>query len=131
MNHESVVQLSELFGRRTIQPLAGDFYVLSILLGSIANSNRGIVFLMQKLKFITMEDLLEMLENKAHFKLVEVLAKAEYEKGHIPGAINIPLDELEKLAKQKLKKKETIVVYCGSYTCHASTKAVRKLLDLG
>jgi rhodanese-related sulfurtransferase len=86
---------------------------------------------MRKLKFITMEDLLEMLENKEHFKLVEVLAKAEYEKGHIPGAINIPLDELEKLAKQKLKKKETIVVYCGSYSCHASTKAARKLLDLG
>jgi ArsR family transcriptional regulator len=89
------------------------------------------MFLMRKLEFITIEGLLEMLENKESFKLVEVLGQAEYEKGHIPEAINIPLDELGKLAKQKLKKKETIVVYCASYTCHASTKAARKLLDLG
>ena len=86
---------------------------------------------MRKLNFITIEDLLEMFENKERFKLVEVLAKEEYDKGHIPGAINIPLDELETLAKQKLKKTDTIVVYCASYTCHASTKAARRLLDLG
>jgi rhodanese-related sulfurtransferase len=86
---------------------------------------------MRKLRFITMEDLLEMLENKERFKLVEVLAKEEYYEGHIPRAINIPLDELETLAKQRLKKTDTIVVYCASYTCHASTKAARKLLDLG
>lgn len=86
---------------------------------------------MPKLKFITMETLLEMLENKEKFKLVEVLAKEEYNKGHIPGAINIPLEDLEKLAKQKLKKTDAIIVYCASYTCHASTKAARKLLGLG
>ncbi len=88
-------------------------------------------FSMSKLKFITLEDLLEMLENKVDFKLVDALAKAEYEKGHIPGAINIPLDELEKSAKQKLKKSDTIVVYCASYACHASTKTAKKLLNLG
>ena len=86
---------------------------------------------MRRLKFIIIEKLLEMLENKERFKLVEVLAKEEYDKGHIPGAINIPLDDLEALAKQKLKKTDTIVVYCASYTCHASTKAIRKLLELG
>jgi len=86
---------------------------------------------MRKLEFITMEGLLEMFENKGSFKLVEVLAKEEYDKGHIPGAINIPLDELKTLVKQKLKKTDTIVVYCASYACHASTKAARRLLDLG
>jgi rhodanese-related sulfurtransferase len=86
---------------------------------------------MRKLRFITMENLLEMLENKERFKLVEVLAKDEYGKGHIPGAINIPLDELEILADQYLKKTEKIVVYCASYNCHASTEAARKLLELG
>jgi rhodanese-related sulfurtransferase len=86
---------------------------------------------MRRLRLITIENLLEMLENKERFKLVEVLAKEEYDKGHIPGAINIPLDELEALATQKLKKTDIIVVYCASYTCHASTKAARKLLELG
>jgi rhodanese-related sulfurtransferase len=86
---------------------------------------------MRKLQFITMEKLLEMFENKEHFKLVEVLAKEEYWKGHIPGAINIPLDKLETFAKQELTKTETIVVYCAGYTCHSSTKAARELLELG
>jgi rhodanese-related sulfurtransferase len=86
---------------------------------------------MAKLKFITLEDLLEMLTNNEDFKLVEVLASEEYKEGHIPGAINLPLKELEKGAGQKLKKTEKIVVYCESYTCHASTKAAKKLLESG
>ena len=80
---------------------------------------------MAKLKFITLEDLLEMLANDEDFKLVEVLANEEYKEGHIPGAINLPLKELENDARQKLKKTEKIVVYCESYTCHASTKAAK------
>jgi rhodanese-related sulfurtransferase len=84
-----------------------------------------------KLTFVTLDHLLEMLENKVNFKLVEVLAKEEFDKGHIPGAINLPLDEIEKLAKQNLKRMEIIVVYCESYSCDASTKTARKLLKMG
>jgi rhodanese-related sulfurtransferase len=84
-----------------------------------------------KLKLITLEDLLEMRVNSEDFKLVEVLSEEEYEEGHIPGAINVPLDKLEALARQKLKRTDTIVVYCASYTCQASTKAARKLLEMG
>jgi len=86
---------------------------------------------MRRFRFITIENLLEMLQNKDRFKLVEVLAKEEYDKGHIPGAINIPFVDLEALAERKLEKTDIIVAYCASYTCHASTKAARKLLELG
>jgi rhodanese-related sulfurtransferase len=85
---------------------------------------------MARLKLLTLEDLLEMLTNDEDFKLVEVLASEEYKEGHIPGAINLPLSELEDGVRQKFKKTEKIVVYCESYTCHASTKAARKLLEL-
>jgi rhodanese-related sulfurtransferase len=84
-----------------------------------------------KLGFITLEELLEMRANNRRYKLVEVLSEKEYLEGHIPGAINIPLDRLEVLARQKLKRTDTIVVYCGSYSCQASTKAARKLLEMG
>jgi rhodanese-related sulfurtransferase len=84
-----------------------------------------------KLKFITLEDLLEMRANSEKFKLVEVLSEEEYEEGHIPGAINVPLDKLEALARRKLKKTDIIIVYCASYSCQASTKAARKLLEMG
>jgi rhodanese-related sulfurtransferase len=50
---------------------------------------------MTKVKFISVESLLEMQENKEDFKLVEVLSKNSFTEGHIPGAINIPMDKLK------------------------------------
>lgn len=84
-----------------------------------------------RIKFISIEELMEMIENKDKFKLVEVLDKKVYSSGHIPNAINLPVDELEKRAKNELKKDELIVVYCASYHCHASTNAVKILQSLG
>ena len=86
---------------------------------------------MPKIKFITLEQLMEMDVNKQRFKLVEVLSPDSYKKGHIPGAINIPVDKLKTEAKKQLKKTDTIVVYCASYTCHASTNAAALLGKMG
>jgi len=87
--------------------------------------------ILPKVKFITIENLLEMKTNNEKLKLIEVLPEEEFEKGHIPGAINLPLDNLETLAKSRLKKNDKIVVYCGSYACQASTKAATTLLKMG
>ena len=86
---------------------------------------------MAKVKFLALDGLLEMQTNNEKFALVEVLSEDSYKKGHIPGAINIPVDELAEEAPKKLKKTDTIVVYCASYTCHASTNAAKMLLDMG
>ena len=86
---------------------------------------------MAKIKFISLDRLLEMQTNSEKFVLIEVLSEDSYKKGHIPGAINIPVDELREEASEKLKKTDTIVVYCASYTCHASTNAAKMLLDMG
>ena len=80
---------------------------------------------------IPIEKILEMSANNEPYKLVEVLSEDNYKKGHIAGAINIPLDELEEKAPEQLQKNETIVVYCGSYSCGASTKAAKKLAEMG
>jgi rhodanese-related sulfurtransferase len=72
-----------------------------------------------------------MKTNNEKFKLIEVLEEDEFKKGHIPGAINLPLDKLAALAKTHLKKNDTIVVYCASYVCQASTKAARALQKMG
>jgi rhodanese-related sulfurtransferase len=84
-----------------------------------------------KIKFISLDQLLEMMTNKEKFKLVEVLDKENYIKGHIPGAINLPLENLKNLAKKALKKTDKIVVYCASYSCHASTMAAELLVKMG
>ena len=86
---------------------------------------------MKKIKFISIEQLLEMMENREKFKLVEVLGEESFKQGHLPGAISIPVDQLEKAGKNKLKKTDRIVVYCASYTCHASTNAAKILLNMG
>ena len=86
---------------------------------------------MKKVRFISMEQLLEMMENKYKFRLVEVLSEDSYKDGHIPNSINIPVDNLEKDAGKNLKKTDTIVVYCASYKCPASTNAAKILLKMG
>jgi rhodanese-related sulfurtransferase len=50
---------------------------------------------LKKLKFISIEDLLEMQANGQDYKLIEVLPEKNYKEGHIPGAINIPWNDLE------------------------------------
>jgi rhodanese-related sulfurtransferase len=86
---------------------------------------------MEKLSLITIEKLLEMRANTQRFTLIDVLSGESYKEGHIPGAINIHLENIESMAERYLDKKDTIVVYCGSYSCQASTKATRKLLEMG
>lgn len=85
----------------------------------------------KKIKFTTLDQVLEMQANNEKFKLVEVLSKESFDGGHIPGATNLPLDMLTVEAKKRLKKSDKIVVYCASYHCHASTKATALLLGMG
>jgi rhodanese-related sulfurtransferase len=86
---------------------------------------------MSRIKFITLEALLEMKENKDDFKLVEALSEGAYYQGHIPGAINIPPANVETEAEKYLEKDDKIVVYCANYTCESSTKTTKKLLEMG
>jgi len=80
---------------------------------------------------ITREELIKMRDMGSEFKLVDVLPAESFTKEHIPGAISIPLAEMGKKAARLLKKNETVVVYCGSFDCQASTEAAKKLQALG
>ena len=48
-------------------------------------------------------------------QLVEVLPVDEYEDEHLPGAINIPLKELNTDTARQLKRGQPVVVYCHDY----------------
>ena len=54
-----------------------------------------------------------MLEGGA--QLVEVLPREEYEKAHLPGAINIPLKELDRKTAARLRREAPVIVYCHDY----------------
>lgn len=62
---------------------------------------------------------------------METLTPEQFQEGHLPGAINIPTDQIEEQAPGQLHKGDPIVVYCASSDCSASPKAARKLVDMG
>ncbi|HTX33129.1 MAG TPA: rhodanese-like domain-containing protein [Solirubrobacteraceae bacterium] len=45
-------------------------------------------------------------------QLVEALPEAEYEEGHLPGAISLPLKELTAERAAVLDRGRPVVVYC-------------------
>lgn len=49
---------------------------------------------------------------EAGAQLVEVLPQPEYEEGHLPGAINLPLKQLDAQSAGVLDPGRAVVVYC-------------------
>jgi rhodanese-related sulfurtransferase len=84
------------------------------------------------MKTISREELNERLANDG-ITLVEVLAPKYYKKFHLPGAINVPLDDDfdEQIQKAVPDKDRTVVVYCHDAECQASPKAARRMDELG
>ena len=63
---------------------------------------------------ISREELRDKIEGSEKFVLVDVLDGQLYEHSHLPGAINVPLEEIE-AARENIPDKDTeIVVYCMS-----------------
>jgi ArsR family transcriptional regulator len=48
-------------------------------------------------------------------QLVEVLPAQEYEAEHLPGAINIPLQQLNRQTATQLQQDRPVIVYCYDY----------------
>jgi rhodanese-related sulfurtransferase len=77
-------------------------------------------------------ELAAKIREHARFVLVEALPPQYYDAGHLPGAINLPLDAIEPKAATLLPDRSTeIVVYCSGPTCQNSHVAKRKLESLG
>ena len=80
---------------------------------------------------ITLDQLRQELE-AGDITLVEALGPAYFEDAHLPGAINIPRDQVEDLAPQLLPDKSArIVVYCANGPCQNSEIVTLKLGKLG
>ncbi|MFB6209739.1 MAG: rhodanese-like domain-containing protein [Candidatus Nanohaloarchaea archaeon] len=73
----------------------------------------------------------EDMKNREDFVLIDVLSREQFEDGHIPGAINIPYDQVGDIVEKLLTHDQNIVVYCASEGCGASETAAEKLEDLG
>jgi rhodanese-related sulfurtransferase/predicted transcriptional regulator len=74
----------------------------------------------------------ELLERakKGLVTVLDVRPPEEYAAGHLPGAINVPVDKLEGYLSRLPKRKE-IVAYCRGPYCLMSFDAVEKLRKRG
>ncbi len=81
---------------------------------------------------IQREEIQRRLESGEAMTLVEALPARYYQDRHLPGAINIPHDEIEERAAERLPDKSAfIVVYCASTGCRNSAIAADTLDRLG
>lgn len=81
---------------------------------------------------IDREQLKQMMDQNA-VTVVEVLDRPQFDKFHLPGAINVPLsgDFETEIQKAVPSKTEPVAVYCYDDDCNASPKAARKMEELG
>ena len=61
---------------------------------------------------ISREELKEKMDRGDEFVLLDVLEEPYYRHSHLPGAINLPVDEIERAQEVVTDKEAEIVVYC-------------------
>jgi rhodanese-related sulfurtransferase/biotin operon repressor len=81
------------------------------------------------LEAVPARDVLER-ARKGLITVIDVRPADEYEAGHLPGALSIPLPELQKRLRELPKRKE-IVAYCRGPYCLMSFAAVKTLRSQG
>lgn len=85
-----------------------------------------------ELATIARDDLKQKIDRNDHFHLVEALPPRVYNQGHLPGAINLPPDQIAQLAPRLLPDKSAeIVLYCSHLTCNLAEETARELAALG
>ena len=64
---------------------------------------------------ITAEEAKEIMDSQEGYIILDVRTQAEYDEGHIPGAVLIPNTEIEDRAEGELPDKDQLIlVYCRS-----------------
>lgn len=95
----------------------------AIVAGMVAQNIRR-----SQLRVITPERLLERLEAGEELQIIDVRNPYEYEVGAVPGAINIPVDELRSRMGELDPSRETIVYDKSGSTAYV---AARQLMQKG
>lgn len=115
---DEVVVLLEALRRVAEQHLAEVEHLVNIHLSS-----------KDDLEPIPANELLKRMQQK-RMTIIDVRPPEEYAAGHVPGALNIPVDELAKRWKE-LPPSHEIVTYCRGPYCVLAYEAVAKLRRKG
>lgn len=125
-------------GKHAVYDLVGHGSVVSLLqaLGGLGERNRSDMrelmsdyfFARDALSPVSREELLGQLDQGV--VILDVRPEDEYRLGHLPGALNIPYEQLHKRIRQ-LDKSRDIVAYCRGPYCVLSFEAVAALRQKG
>jgi rhodanese-related sulfurtransferase len=80
---------------------------------------------------IERSELVGLLQHDEPLTLLETTPEDDYRRGHLPGALNIPLDRLAELAAALIQDRTTPIVVYGAPESDGSTQAARELRGLG
>jgi rhodanese-related sulfurtransferase/DNA-binding transcriptional ArsR family regulator len=125
-------------GLRVYYSLAGDdvSLLLSALRGVAEHRAADVERLLRtwlahrdELEAVPAPELLERAK-KGLVTVLDVRPTEEYAAGHLPGAINVPVEKLESFLS-KLPKRKEVVAYCRGPYCLMSFEAVEKLRKRG
>lgn len=87
-------------------------------------------FFSEKMAFTTGPvEVSHQIEEKADVNIVDVREAEDYEKGHVPGAHNIPQEQWSDVSA--LRRDQVNILYCYSQTCHLAAKAAVQFADKG
>lgn len=91
-------------------------------------SIRKILYRSIESREISYEKLKKMMQ-KEDAILIDVRSNQEYQEGHLNGAINIPVYDIEKMIIKIVKNKnDTIILYCSSGQRSKSAKEILEKL---
>ena len=105
------------------------FVLLAVMMltacGQDTENDREVVYMN-----ITAEEAKRIMDSEEDYIILDTRTEAEYDEGHIPGAIVIPHDEIADRAEEELPDKDrSILVYCRSG--RRSKLAAEALVELG
>ena len=87
-----------------------------------------------ELKLQAVKQLADVVDSVKHggsdLVLLDTRDREDYRRGHIKGALSMPLEEIDKRYRD-LPRDKDIVTYCYNQYCHLSTLGALKLVEHG
>lgn len=86
------------------------------------NTEKAECYFSKKLAFTLGPVELKELSEERNVKILDVRLEADYQIGHIPGAISMPYEEIA-VRINELNKDDLHIVYCYNNYCHLGARA--------
>lgn len=86
------------------------------------------------MRTIQAKEVQDAINTKSDIVILNVLPSSIFAEEHIPGSMNIPLEDSDFVEQVKMKLQDVhrpVIVYCASLLCPASTEAATILEEEG